>query len=128
MTPAVKFFQPQLILIPCGFDASVYDPLGRMLLTSESYRELTKMLLDLANDACDGKIVFSHEGGYSKRYVPFCGLATIEALSGIRTEITDLGGRDDLPGQELVSHQEVLIDEIAQHVKHSILHNSGRLA
>ncbi len=85
------------------------------------------MLLALANDACDGKIVFSHEGGYSKRYVPFCGLATIEALSGIRTEIIDLGGRDDLPGQELQSHQEVLIDEIAQHVKHSILNNSGRL-
>jgi hypothetical protein len=98
-----------------------------MLLTSESYRELTKMLLALANDICDGKIVFSHEGGYSKRYVPFCGLATIEALSGIRTEITDLGGRDDLPGQELAPHQEVLIDEIAQHVKHAILHNSRRL-
>ena len=86
------------------------------------------MLLALANDTCDGKIVFSHEGGYSKRYVPFCGLATIEALSGIRTEITDLGGRDDLPGQELVSHQEVLIDESAHHVIHSILHKSGRLA
>ena len=127
MTPAVKSFQPELILVPCGFDASVYDPLGRMLLTAESYRELTKLLLALANDTCDGKIVFSHEGGYSKRYVPFCGLATIEALSGIRTEITDLGGRDDLPGQELAPHQEVLIDEIAQYVGHAILHNSGRL-
>ena len=127
VTPAVKSFQPELILVPCGFDASVYDPLGRMLLTAESYRELTKSLLALANDTCDGKIVFSHEGGYSKRYVPFCGLATIEALSGIRTEITDLGGRDDLPGQELAPHQEVLIDEIAQHTKQAILHNSGQL-
>jgi len=105
----------------------VYDPLGRMLLTSESYRELTKMLLALANDICEGKIVFSHEGGYSKRYVPFCGLATIEALSGIRTAITDGGSRDDLPGQELAPHQEVLIDEIAEHVKHAFLHNSRRL-
>ena len=97
-----------------------------MLLTSESYRQLTEMLLGLAGNVCDGKIVFSHEGGYSKRYVPFCGLATIEALSGLRTEITDLGGRDDLPGQDLAPHQEILIDEIASHVKRAFLPKSGQ--
>ena len=114
--PAVRSFEPQLILVPSGFDASVYDPLGRMLLTSESFRELTNILVGLANDVCSGKIIFSHEGGYSKRYVPFCGIATIEALSGIDTGIIDLGGRDDLPGQELMHHQEILIDEIAKSV------------
>ena len=126
VTPAIRSFQPEIILVPCGFDASVYDPLGRMLLTSESYRQLTQMLLELANDVCEGKIVFSHEGGYSKRYVPFCGLATLEALSGIRTEITDLGVRDDLPGQDLAPHQENLIDEIASDVKQAFLPKSGR--
>ena len=126
IVPAVKAFQPQLILVPSGFDASVYDPLGRMLLTSESYRKLTEMLLALADDTCDGKIVFSHEGGYSKRYVPFCGIATIEALSGIRTDIVDLGGRDDLPGQELLPHQETLIDEISKQVQLEILGSSTK--
>ncbi|MCS5959802.1 hypothetical protein LNP74_04060 [Klebsiella pneumoniae subsp. pneumoniae] len=28
-----------------------------------------------------------HEGGYAESYVPFCGLAVMEALSGIRTEV-----------------------------------------
>jgi|TARA_B110000438_G_scaffold121401_1_gene118543 acetoin utilization deacetylase AcuC-like enzyme len=111
--PAVKAFQPELILVPCGFDASVYDPLGRMLLTAEAYRDLTKELMAIAADTCDGKLVLSHEGGYSKRYVPFCGLATIEALSGFRTEISDQAGRDDMPGQELTPAQKVLIEEIA---------------
>jgi len=36
----------------------------------------------LAKDICDGKLVLVHEGGYSEAYVPFCGHATIEALSG----------------------------------------------
>jgi len=126
VAPAVKAFQPQIVLVPCGFDASVYDPLGRMLLTSESYRHLTQMLLELADNDCDGKIVFSHEGGYSKRYVPFCGLATLEAMSGIKTEISDLGVRDDLPGQDLAPHQETLIDEIASHVKQAFLPKPGR--
>jgi hypothetical protein len=30
-----------------------------------------------------------HEGGYAEAYVPFCGLAVMEALSGIRTEVQD---------------------------------------
>ena len=29
-----------------------------------------------------GRIVFAHEGGYSKEYVPFCGLAVMEVLTG----------------------------------------------
>ena len=32
--PALLAFQPDLILVSCGFDASFLDPLGRMLLTS----------------------------------------------------------------------------------------------
>jgi len=111
--PAVRAFRPELILVPCGFDASVYDPLGRMLLTAEAYRDLTKELMAIAADTCNGKLVLSHEGGYSKRYVPFCGLATIEALSGFRTEISDQAGRDDMPGQELTLAQKTLIEEIA---------------
>ncbi len=36
----------------------------------------------LAEKVCGGKLVLAHEGGYSEVYVPFCGHATIEALSG----------------------------------------------
>ncbi len=116
--PAVHNFEPELILVPSGFDASVLDPLGRMMLTAEAYRGLTKTLMQIADDTCDGRLVLSHEGGYSKRYVPFCGIATVEALSGIRTEISDtFVNWETLPGQDLESHQEALIDEIAALVK-----------
>ncbi len=30
-----------------------------------------------------------HEGGYAESYVPFCGLAVMEQLSGVRTEVQD---------------------------------------
>jgi len=30
-----------------------------------------------------------HEGGYSAIYVPWCGLAVVEELSGIRTDAVD---------------------------------------
>lgn len=32
-------------------------------------------------------MVALHEGGYSELYVPFCGLAVLEAMSGKRTEV-----------------------------------------
>ena len=64
--PALKAFKPEIILVSCGFDASFLDPLGRMLLTSDDFRELTRRLRVCAEDLCEGKIVFCHEGGYSE--------------------------------------------------------------
>ena len=63
-----------------------------------------------------------HEGGYSTVYVPFCGLAVMEALSGIKTEVVDpyLEFYEGLPGQELQSHQDAVIkkcEELAAKVK-----------
>jgi acetoin utilization deacetylase AcuC-like enzyme len=36
-----------------------------------------------------GRVVAVHEGGYSEQYVPFCGLAVIEQLAGLRTKVRD---------------------------------------
>lgn len=87
--PQLEAFQPELIVVACGFDASIYDPLGRCMLSSEDYRTLTMRLMDVAQHCCDGRLVCAHEGGYSAAYVPFCGLAVIESLSGLRTDVVD---------------------------------------
>ncbi len=42
-----------------------------------------------ADRLCGGKLVMVHEGGYAESYVPFCGLAVMEQLSGVRTEVQD---------------------------------------
>ena len=36
---------------------------------------------------CGGRLVAAHEGGYSDVYVPFCGLAAIEAMAGARSKV-----------------------------------------
>lgn len=82
VVPALERFRPDLIIVACGFDASAFDPLGRMMATAETFREMTAMLKDTAHRLCGGKLVLVHEGGYSEVYVPFCGHAAIEALSG----------------------------------------------
>lgn len=52
------------------------------------------------------------EGGYSPIYVPFCGLAVVEELAGIRTGTSDayepiLGA---MGGDELLDHEREAVD------------------
>ncbi len=113
--PALHAYRPELIIVPSGFDAGGWDPLGRNMMTSEGFRTLTGMLMAAADTLCDGRLVMCHEGGYNGSTVPFFGLAVMEQLSGIRTPIADpfqplLGG---LGGQELQPHQQVAIDAAA---------------
>jgi acetoin utilization deacetylase AcuC-like enzyme len=110
----VRRFRPQLLLVAAGFDACALDPYGRQLLHSESFRGLARAVLDLAAEVCDGRLVLVHEGGYSTAYVPFCGLATIEELAGVRTAVEDpfLEELSGLGGQELQPHQRAAIDAV----------------
>lgn len=55
-----------------------------MMLSSEHFRGLAQRLNAAARELCGGRIVYAHEGGYSDLYVPFCGHAVIEELSGVR--------------------------------------------
>ncbi|UDL94582.1 class II histone deacetylase [Lichenihabitans sp. PAMC28606] len=109
--PALARFRPEMIVVCSGFDASALDPLGRMMLHSEAYRALTGRLMEAAQTLCDGRLAMSHEGGYSASYVPYCGLAVMEAMSGIKTPIYDpfMVSFCDYPGQELLPHQEAAI-------------------
>ncbi|NVK40725.1 MAG: class II histone deacetylase [Oceanospirillaceae bacterium] len=111
---ALERFQPELIVVACGFDAAALDPLGPMILNSDCYRRMTRMLMAAADRLCDGRLVFVHEGGYSESYVPFCGLAVIEELAGLSSPVVDVLG-DEIAcwgQQELQTHQQVLLDRV----------------
>lgn len=114
--PALDRFQPDLILVSSGFDASFQDPLASMILCSQSYREFTQKLTAAANRHCEGRIVFAHEGGYSKDYVPFCGLAVVEVLSGHPTKVVDHYVAEALVWgyQKLQLHQAAIIDRVVK--------------
>jgi acetoin utilization deacetylase AcuC-like enzyme len=62
--PALRQFNPELILISAGFDAHHRDPLAGMRLTTEQFGRLTARILAVADDVCEGKVVAFTEGGY----------------------------------------------------------------
>ena len=109
--PALTRFEPELVVVASGFDASAYDPMGRMLLHSDSYRALAELMMALTG----GRMAVIHEGGYSEFYVPFCGLAVVETLAGRRTEVADPYVQETrlMAGQALTDQQRQAIDAAA---------------
>ena len=57
-------FRPELILVSAGFDSRKGDPLGQFRLEDHDFSDLTKLIVDLAKEYCEGKVVSILEGGY----------------------------------------------------------------
>ncbi len=114
VVPALERFKPDLIIVASGLDASALDPLARQQMHSDGYRALTQFFLGAAAST-GSKIMFTHEGGYSSAYVPFCGLAVLEELTGHRTPVEDpfMPIFAGIGGQDLQPHQAALIDQSA---------------
>jgi len=79
--PKVRGFAPDLILVSAGFDAHERDPLGQLRMTTDGFARLSKRLVDLADEICDGRIVFVTEGGYDTRALAECLRAVIDVCS-----------------------------------------------
>jgi acetoin utilization deacetylase AcuC-like enzyme len=117
VVPALERFAPEFILVACGFDAAMLDPLGRMNLTSECFAIMTARIAAIAASICQSRLVLCHEGGYSSSYVPYCGLAVIESLAGVRTDVIDPWLTDARQVRELPlrAHERTAIDQAIDH-------------
>jgi len=118
VVPSLQRFDPDFILVSSGFDASYADPLSAMMLSSDDYRYMSKRMLEVAGEKCEGRIAFVHEGGYSEIYVPFCGAAVFEELLGLKgndcIEDPFLNEVKDWGGQELQNHQKEAVDKVVE--------------
>ena len=64
LLPAAREFQPDFVLVSAGFDAHEDDPLGQMRVTTEGFAELTRIVKQIADEQCQGRLVSVLEGGY----------------------------------------------------------------
>jgi acetoin utilization deacetylase AcuC-like enzyme len=80
--PALKAFEPELVMISAGYDAHADDPLGGMRLTERGYAEMTARLLDVAYQFAGGKLVAVLEGGYDPDALARSVATTIRTLDG----------------------------------------------
>ena len=81
LEPTVAAFQPEFLLISAGFDARLDDPVGGLRWTDETFAEMTRRCVALANRWCGGKIVSSLEGGYNPQGLALAAMAHVWALA-----------------------------------------------
>jgi len=83
--PLIKKFAPDFIFVSAGYDGHWRDQLAGLNFSLEGFSWISKALVELSNEICEGKIVFTLEGGYD-----------LEAgANGVSNSIKALLGRDD---------------------------------
>ena len=107
LAPFIGSFKPELILVSAGFDAHWNDPLTSLGLSTGGYFMLSTKLVDLAEEHCDGRIVFVLEGGYDPLNVANGSAAVFSALTHV-----DFNGPGDVS-----PHKEPDADERIEQVR-----------
>ncbi len=114
VVPALTRFRPDIIIVPSGFDAGHMDPMGRMLMHADGYRELTRKLLRVADESavdvwCSSTRVATPGG-------PFRSMdsQSWRSCRGITTDVVDpYQGYASTEGLGLIAHQSAAIDAAA---------------
>jgi hypothetical protein len=76
--PILNEFNPELILVSCGFDAAKGDPLGRCSVTPFGYGYMVNCLKQIVGN----QIVIVLEGGYNLNSLAVSSIAVVKALLG----------------------------------------------
>ncbi|MDA1312459.1 MAG: histone deacetylase [Acidobacteria bacterium] len=82
LVAAAREFRPELVFISAGFDSRLGDPLGEFTLTDEDFRDLTLLMMEIADVSSAGRIVSVLEGGYNLEGLGSAAVAHVRALMG----------------------------------------------
>ena len=81
LLPAAREFKPELTLISAGFDSRVDDPLGSFEVTDDGFRELTRIMVEIAEVVGEGRLVSILEGGYNPEGLASAVVAHVDELT-----------------------------------------------
>ena len=80
---ALSRFEPDFVLVSCGFDCMAGDPLGGLLLEPADLHAMTRFVVEVAAADCEGRVVMVLEGGYDPARLGQGAVAAIRGLAGV---------------------------------------------
>ena len=110
IAPAVKRFKPELIMVSAGYDAHWVDSIAMMRVSVTGFAQMVEIIKGLADELCDGRLVFVLEGGYHLSALAASVKATFDVLLGNT-------GIDDPLGQPPSSFRAPNIDRLIGAIK-----------
>jgi len=94
LAPIARRFEPQLILVSAGYDAHWADSIAQMQVSVSGFARLVEIIRTLTDMLCEGRLVFTLEGGYHPEALPLSISATLDVLLGTR-DISDPLGKQE---------------------------------
>lgn len=82
VVPAVRRFNPQLIMVSIGYDLHWADELALMEVSTSGLAQIVRAIKGLADELCHGRMVFCLEGGYHLQALACSVKATFDVLLG----------------------------------------------
>ncbi len=80
IVPVTRRFRPELILVSAGYDPHWADHLAMMEVSTGGFADMVRTIKVLADEFCDGKSVFTLEGGYNLKALAASVKATFDVL------------------------------------------------
>jgi len=80
LVPAAEHFKPDLVLVSAGFDPHRNDM--ALNLSYDGFKVITRIVQDIADEHCDGRLAFVLEGGYNLSSLSKGVHAVLEVLAG----------------------------------------------
>jgi len=99
MAPLADRFQPELLLVSAGFDAHWRDPLGELRLANIDFAMITRLLKQIAQDYCNGRILLVQEGGYDLDALAQSAASCFNVLLGGNEVVDTLGDAPPAPSR-----------------------------
>lgn len=88
--PLAKEFQPEIIIANGGSDPHFADILGGLSITIDGFFNLSKLIVKIAEETCEGRVVFLVGSGYNPSVLPSCWYALIAGVVGLDAiQVTD---------------------------------------
>jgi len=82
IVPVAGRFAPQLIMVSAGYDPHWADQLAMMQVSVTGFARMVETIKGLADEMCNGRLVFTLEGGYNFTALAASVKATFDVLLG----------------------------------------------
>ena len=94
-------------MVSAGFDIHHSDPLGSMNVTTEGFARMTALLMELAADLCDERLILVLEGGYNPQSL----------RDSVEMVLWELMGSSTINNEEMRQIEDAQYQEIAQTIE-----------
>lgn len=109
VTPIVRQYMPEFILVSAGFDSHYSDPVGKLSLSALCIQQVYETIVNLASETCKGRLLCVLEGGYSLDFVAELAASAIATMSETSWNVDD---KTQPIKKSIESHAQKVIREV----------------